>query len=270
MLCKARGKTCRAFQSRETRKLDIVKKFAYNQHMRVRGEEPPPNKDAAPASLSEARVHEIVNGAFKRVETQVIPSLLKPIEERQTTFLADLTAKLDSITKTPDPGGDKSPSDKDKNASVSPDVAARIHSLEQQSKRDADKLAKLEQERVNAENRSLNTEKESKIRSVLAEFSFVSKDAADDVFSIVERLIVRNEANELISEEGGLPVDVFLRDFIPSKKAHFLAPAGKSGSGATPGSTRDSAGKVNIEDIKPGMSQAELAKAAAAIRQAIT
>lgn len=237
---------------------------------KTRGESAPPSDQANSASITETKVHEIVNGALKRMETQVLPSLLKPIEERQTNFLADLTSKLDSLKPVSSSDGSKNKSDETNTSpGLAPEVSARIHALETQSKRDADKLTKLEEERRKAEERSLKTDKESKIRSVLSGFTFVSPEAADDLFNLLDGAISRTESGELIGGDN-LPFDVFIKDYVPAKKAHFLAPAGKGGSGATGGTTRHDNNRVNLEDIKPGMDQASIAKTAAAIRAAIS
>lgn len=237
--------------------------------MRTRGESTPPDDQQA-SSLTEAKVHEIVNGALKRVETQVLPSLLKPFEDRQATFLADLTSRLDGLkSNAPGDGSHKKTEETGGTGGLSPEVSARIHALETQSKRDADKLTKLEEERRRAEERSLKTDKESKIRSVLSGFTFVSPEAADDLFNLLDGAISRTDSGELIGGDN-LPFDVFIKDYVPAKKAHFLAPAGKGGSGATGGTTRHDNNKVNLEDIKPGMDQASIVKTAAAIRAAIS
>ncbi len=223
--------------------------------------DPTPMAGEPPPAVTEARVTELVNGAvtgaLKNFQEKQLPGLFKPVNET----LASITESLRTLSEA-------APKAKEPAAAAAGDVETNtvITGLRKQldtlTKTQADEVKRREA----AETAAQNTQKESKIRTLLDQFEFVNADAKEDAFSLVSPLITRDADGNLIG--GDLTADAFIKDFIPAKKGHLLAPVNTKGGGPAPGARRIGGAQVGIESIKPGMSQADLSAVAAAIRNA--
>jgi hypothetical protein len=219
-------------------------------------------------------MNDTVNGAISKMQKDVLPGILKSSLEGVTkqfgdqfTALTDNLANLQTTLTTNNDGKGKGSGDKKDD--VSPEVKAMLQKLE---KSNADLAKKLEDEakkRETAETKAKQTDKESQIRSLLnSEFAFATPEAAEDAFSLVSgKIDFDPETGKLVAD--GLPFGDFVKDFIPTKKPYLLSPKGKGGAGSEKGGVKGSSGAFTLEQIKPGMSQEDMVKAAGSIKQAL-
>lgn len=121
--------------------------------------------------------------------------------------------------------------------------------------------------RKTAEAKQLATDKETKIRTAMTAFDFLTDDAREDCYAALDKAVTRNDAGELIAND--LPVDAFVKDFVPGKKAYLLKPENVSGGGIAPSGGRLAGGKkATMEMISPNMTKEESNAVGAAIQAA--
>ncbi len=224
------------------------------------------HEDPPPGTITEDRVNTIVNGAIAKVKNELTTSvkdMLTPFGDQFKTLTEGLTALQTSIAAG-------APDDKKKkvDGELPPEVNLQLKQLNDKVGKQEKDLADEKKRREEAEATTKKTEKESKLRTALGQFNFASPDAAEDAFTLLQSKVDFDSDGKLVAD--GLPMEDFVKDYIPSKKAHLLAQTGKGGAGASAGSNKGGAGAFQIEAIKPGMSVEDQARAAGAIRQAIS
>lgn len=144
-----------------------------------------------------------------------------------------------------------------------PAVAAQVRALERRNAElDAQfKTMKAESDatKVAAERK----EQDATVRTKLNKFRFADEQAAEDAFEIFGSKVKRNEDGNFVGSDG-TPLDQFLEEGL-AKKPYLLAPREVAGAGARSGRAAQGAAPLALESIKPGMSQADMAAAAAQI-----
>jgi hypothetical protein len=224
-------------------------------------------EDDKPATMKQ--VADMVSGALRRFTTQEVPKLLEPITGQMSQVGENLTKLQESLNKlTPPPIDDKKKKDEE---GPGVELNTRLQGLEKTNKDLNDRLVKMDEDRKAAEKRALDTEKSSKIRTKLAEFTFATPDAAEDAFNLVSGLIRYDKSGNLVAgdESNAVMFDAFLTEYIPAKKGHLLAASGKSGAGAQPGDKRSNTSPMSLDKIKVGMSVDEQKVAAGQILKAL-
>jgi hypothetical protein len=160
-----------------------------------------------------------------------------------------------------DEGGDKK---------IDPSVKAKLDALERQNAENTKKLEQSEAKRLESERKAELTERNAEIRKEIQKYSSSFIDAAiaaEDFFRLISPQVSRDDDGSLIANDTTL--EAFVKQQIESRP-WLLKPEDKRGTGAGPGGSK---GKVQIEDIKQGMSAetrkaalAELQKAARSLR----
>lgn len=216
-----------------------------------------------------------LNGGIAKLKTEMTSSfqgMLKPFEglgPALSTLTENLTTLQTKMNETPAPGTKDGKEGKGgKEGELSPEVALQIKNLTKQVEEQGKTLSTEKEARTKAEKAALDTAKESKLRNALNQFQFVNPEAAEDAYALISGQVTYDDNGALIA--GGLPMEDFVKDFVPSKKAHLLAPVGKGGAGASGGSKTGAAGAFQMENIKTGMSVDDQKSAAGAIVRALT
>lgn len=224
-----------------------------------------PGAGGGGAAIDEARVNAIVNGALAKFKTEVpkmFESVLTPLTQQLTEMGASFTSINEKLATTPPPVVTPP------NASaIPPEVNAQLLQLTRGLETANKKLADSEKQREIAEKQAVETDKAAKVRSALAVHNYASPEAAEDAFSLINGMIERDANGKLVAD--GLPLEDFVKDFIPKSKAYLLAPTGRSGAGASAGQARGGQQTFGIDGIKPGMSAEDSRSAAGAIVAAL-
>lgn len=191
-----------------------------------------------------ADVTKNLNGGLSRIERQL--AALKPA--------------------TPPPGDDDGgdPPPDPKTGKVDPEVAKLRKQLEKQA---AD-LASEKAERQKTAEAALEKERQSMIRQEIAKHG-LADHSVDDAYRYFRDEIKRDESGELVGPEG-IPFGEFISTTV-SKRANWLPPRDVDGTGAknSPGG-RGTPAPFDLNNIKPGMSAEDRARALAAISAATT
>jgi hypothetical protein len=230
--------------------------------------------DGKTAVLDEKRVTELinttVNGAIGKLMKDDLPKVLKTNTESLTAMFGDQFKTLNDglaalkpvePVKTPDgKGGDKT-------VDLPPEYKAKFNEFEKTIKTQGETLAAEQKARLAAEQKAKATEKDSKVRSSLNQFTFATPEAAEDAFTLISSKVDFNDEGELLAD--GLLLNDFVSTYIPEKKPYLLASAGKGGSGASSGTTKGGKGKFEIEKIGAGMSADDQKSAISAILDAL-
>jgi len=166
-------------------------------------------------------------------------------------------------------GGDGGGKGKDK---IDPALNAQLQALTNANKAQADRLAAMETE--NRENKALaeKAARHGEIRrvmsskDVLGEHAYATPEAAEDFFTLVADQVTRGDDGSLVLDN--LPLTDALKGRV-AKKPWYLAAKNIGGSGAGGGGARGGGARVTLDDIKPGMTAEQRAKAQAEIAQAL-
>lgn len=223
---------------------------------------------AAGAGVDETKINTMINGALARFAKDVLPGVVTEANKGLNANFATLTENLTNIqtmlaASQPKPKEGKEGNDD----GLTPALRARFEAQEKAIKTANDLVATEKTAREAAEKKSRDTAKESAIRESLGQFTFASTDAAEDAFTLLQGKVDWDEQGNLIAE--GLPVKDFVTNYIPEKKSHLLQVLNKGGSGAQPGIGRQSFTKVDMDDIKPGMTLEQTQRSVTAILNAI-
>lgn len=112
---------------------------------------------------------------------------------------------------------------------------------------DSDKRIKaLETTNQETASKAETTDRESKIRSKLADYAFVNESAKETAFQLFKQAVTRSDDGALVA--GDLPFDKFIETELPGSHAYLLAPKDVSGSGARKGG-QSGPRKFTLEDI---------------------
>jgi hypothetical protein len=190
-------------------------------------EAPPPAGPAFDAAAFKddllVELRKDLNGIAKSLKTD-LGKLLKP----------EAPPPSPEPTPTPTPG-----SDPEKNA-----LALQLKRLQE----DSDKRIKaLETTNAETQKRAEETERDSKIRSKLADFSFATEQAKETAFQLFKGAVTRSDDGSLVA--GDLPFDKFIETELPGTHAYLLAPKDVSGAGARKGGGSGPNRKFTLEDI---------------------
>jgi hypothetical protein len=159
----------------------------------------------------------------------------------------------------PNPGNQPQPVVQ--HAQLPPEINARIKDLEAIVKTQGTDLQNVRQQKEEADRQNERLERHGVIREALRNITFTDPKAANTAFMLIEPKIKRMEDGSIVAE-GNLPVDRFAEEFFNNEHSYLLGQTGTSGSGATPGGARSTAGaqgqqgkgsRVDIDEIKPGM-----------------
>lgn len=221
-------------------------------------------------AVDEKRVNEIVNGALSRWSKDELPKTLKTSFETVTAGFNDQFKLItENLTALATPPGTSTGKEKDGKGGdeLSPAVKAKFGEFEKIIKAQGETITNSENLRVAAEKRAKDTQKESKIRASLGQFTFATPDAAEDAYILVNGKVDFNDDGDLLAD--GLLLEDFVKTYIPEKKNYLLASTGKGGSGASNGTAKGNKAKVDIEKIGPGMSADDTRNTISAILDAL-
>lgn len=239
---------------------------------RIYGEEAPP-------ALTLQLVNDSINSALARFQKDHLPGVITAAVTTATKGLTDqfatvgttMAAIQESLTNR---GGGEGDGDKKKKAEqqgddgMTPAIRAAFEKLSRENATLKTGQETLTKAKDDADARALKTAKESSLRGALAQFQFAGTEAAEDAFNLLlPKIEVEEGTGAFLSD--GLPLADFVTNFIPTKKPHLLAPVGKGGAGAANGGQRGGQKAFTMEDIKPGMSNDEIARASSTILAAI-
>lgn len=219
----------------------------------------PPNQGTPPPpAINEDRVRSIVTEAIKGVRTD----LTKSVTEAVTPITSQLEAFAEVLKAL-------QPQHAPKNSENNPDpqLTARLLDTEKTSKALQQQVERLQKENEEARKEAERADRHGRIRSALNSFQFVSDDAAETAFNLMEREIRRDpETGNLIAGPEGrvLPFDVYAKETLNSKHAYLLGMKQSAGVGATRGDvnkyTANTGGNSMVgttEMIRPGMRKEE-------------
>lgn len=245
-----------------------MKNFARSR--RVFGDPTPPVTPPAgdAPSLTEKRVTEIISGALDGFSSSKLPTLLveqfKPFSEQ----ISGISELLKGLQPTPpaQPNSQETPPSN----TTTPQQNAELLTLKRQMEKTQAELKDMETKRKAAEERSAATFKEAAIRDAMSSLRFASDEAREDAFNALLGKVNYDQSGNLVTE-GNLPLKTFTEEFIGTKKSYLLRPEEVTGSGATapqntfrPGTQKG----IQIDDIKPGMSDEVKKQAISEIAQA--
>jgi hypothetical protein len=233
----------------------------------LHGDGTPPSGEGTPPAgqLDAAGVQKLINNGIAAFAKNELPRLFDPFST-QLTGLGDLLKQMNERTPSTPPS---TPLNKQDGNTLPPETNQLIQGLKKEVETLRASQTQETEKRIAAEKKALDTDQESKVRAALKGFDFATEDAAEDAYTLVSKMITRSEDGNLVSSDN-LPYDSFIKDFIPTKKPHLLAPVNRSGAGATAGTGRQTGRtSVDIADIKPGASKETLAAAGSQIRALI-
>lgn len=241
---------------------------------RIYGEEAPP-------ALTLETVNKTINDALARFQKDHLPGVITTAVTTATKGLTDqfatvgttMAAIQESLTARGGGEGDggqggKKKKDSEEGDGMTPAVRAAFDKLTRENAALKTGQDALQKGKEDADARALKTAKESALRGALAQFTFAGPEAAEDAFSLLlPKIEVEDGTGAFLSD--GLPLADFVTTFVPTKKPHLLAPVGKGGAGAANGGQRGGQKAFTMEDIKPGMSNEDIARASSTILAAI-
>jgi len=203
-------------------------------------------------------IDDSINGFAKRFKTDIskdFGGLLDPLklalEALKPLPAPDLTKK-DGEGK----GGD-------------PEVNARLLESQKQISKLTQQVTELRDSGEKAKRDAEQTDRHAKIRTILSTYQFANTEALEAAFRMFAAEIARSgDGFDAPLVAGDLTADAYIKDKLTRPEyAFYLAPKDAGGAGAAGGKVRGS-GSFDINDIKPGMTQEQIAQAAAAIKRA--
>lgn len=131
-------------------------------------------------------------------------------------------------------------------------LAGELAKLQRQLETERKEREKLHAQLVEKERRAEETDRYSKIRTLLAESKATKVDLA---FKAVKDDIYRGEDGELYAKLKGedVPAGDYVAGFL-KENPEFLPPRIAGGAGSSPNRNASGAREVQLEDIKPGAS----------------
>ena len=212
---------------------------------------------AAVAGITEDRVKSIVADALKPLKTEftkTIAETFSPVADKLDGFAEILKAlQPQQATK------------KEGESTPDPQMVARLMEQERAAKTLNEQVQRLTKENEQAKIDAEKSDRASRIRAALGQFQFVSEDAAETAFNLMERAIRRDaDTGNLIGGPDGqaLPFDIYIKETLNAKHAYLLGTKFVGGSGATRGDAKLGNSGVMVgttEMIRPGMRNEERA-----------
>jgi hypothetical protein len=231
---------------------------------------------AAP-SLSKDDVNAMINGAVKGLESKLTKTFGDTVSHSMTPVLEQLQGFGEVIKAL---GGNRNGAGAEggnagapgSNVAVDPVITARLLETERKAKTLESTVTQLQEENKQAKLEAERAERHSRIRSALGGMQFVSDDAAETAFELMERAIRRDpETGNLVGGPEGavLPYDVYVKEALNSKHGYLLGMKQNGGAGAVRGDNRFATSGMTVgttEMIKPGMRPEERAAVVAQIQ----
>jgi len=200
---------------------------------------------------------------------QILASVNKALTGFQTTYKADFAklqappaAVVDPAIVDPDladKGVVKPPAD--------PALAAQLRVLERRLKEAEDRGLTLKTESDATKLAAEKKEQDATVRTKLNKFKFADDAAAEDAFEIFGSKVKRNDEGAFVGADG-TPLDQYLEEGMRAKP-YLLAPKDAGSAGARNGKGPGGGKAFEYEDIKAGMSQADIVAASQAIAAAL-
>lgn len=214
-----------------------------------------------------AEINTMLNGAVAGLKKEVSKQF-ETFGTQFGTMAESLTGIQTALTTLQTPPVDDKKKKAGEGDGLSPEANAKMLDLTKQIETLTKGQKANEDARKAAEDKALKTATESALRTALGEFTFVNPEAAQDAFTLILPDVKAGENGAFIAND--LPLGDYVKDLIGTKKAHLLAPVGRSGSGAGNGGGQPGGkGSPTLEGIKLGMSPADQAAAAGAIKAAL-
>ena len=228
----------------------------------------------AVTELVKNTVNTTVNNAISGLKRKDLPAIITTaLEPMNAQFAAinDGIAKLSGSSGSGGTGGQGGSGTGSSSApTIPPEVNAQLKTLTDTVKAQGATITTLQTTAADATKRAETAERHAAIRSALSGSKFASDSAAQTAFMLLEPQVTRLDDGSLAA--GNLPLADFVKDFFPREHAYLLQSTGASGSGASgTGGTRTSGGalKVDISEIKPGMTADKRSSALADIQAAL-
>ena len=187
-------------------------------------------------------VNKAINGAVARFEKLVKPAKADPGTGGDPTPVTD-----------PDPATDPKAAGNDKFAKELARVNARLEASEKA--------------RTQAESKAEEKDRHSTIKSELSKLQYAKPNGQDKAFKLIADQIKRNEDGSLETPDG-TPLSEWITKTIETEYDELLTPRQVGGSGTTSSGKGKGAAEVQLEDIKPGMTEEQLSRVYAAITAA--
>lgn len=205
-----------------------------------------------------------INNAISNLKKTDLPKLLKDHLDPVTAQFESINEALKALKPAPAGGGE---GDK---VQLPPEVSAELKRLKDSAEATKKQMDQMQADKETAEKKTKQLERHTKIRTALSALTqgFANDVAPQTAFMLVEPLIKELEDGTLVGGDN-LPVEDFVKDYLPKQHPYLLKPTGSGGAGASGGSGGGSGGKVgNTDMIKPGMSAEERQLVIAAIQRA--
>lgn len=228
----------------------------------------------AAAAFDEARVNQIVNGAIKGLEAKLTKSIgdtITPLNE-QLGGISELIKSLQAPPAATGQGSGSGSGSGTGDGKPDPQVTARLLEAERKAKTLESSVSQLQEENKKAKLDAEKMDRQSRIRAAVGQYQFVSDEAADTAFALMEQVIRRDsESGNLVGGPEGavLPFDVFIKESLHGKHAYLLGTRTGGGMGAVKGDAKFAASGQMVgttEMIKPGMRPEERAAVVAQIQ----
>lgn len=226
--------------------------------------------------MNEEQIKALLAQAFSQFQTQTLPGILtgalgpigdqlKAVADKLNTQPSPAPAPPPAPAAVPPPAPAPAPAP----ATTDPLMNAQLLEMRRANEAMAAQVKALNDKNVEAEKKADHAERASIIDRALGDFQFARPEARNTAVSLIEREIKRMDDGTLVAGNN-LPVLDFAKDFVSNQHAYLLAPTGAGGAGVTPGSGVPGSGKpVDMNDIKPGMSDAQRQAAYAAVAAAL-
>jgi len=213
------------------------------------------------AALTEAQqkaVSDIVGAqvtdALGKFQSDVLTPALKPLSS-----LSNIEEAIKKLTAPPPPPKTNADDMKD----LPPAIVARIQGLEQTAAQSELKITAAEDARKASDERAEKSAKKAAIQGSLTGLNFVNEKAASVAFGILDAEAKKNDTTSEYTGGNNLPLATFAKDFLKKEHAYLLKAEGSGGSGSGPGNQNgggnSNASKIGMDDIKNGMTPAEIA-----------
>jgi hypothetical protein len=206
-----------------------------------------------PVSADEKRITELINSAIngyaKRQEKE-LKTQLQRLEEaiaKMDTGSGDQGNGTGGGGGENNGGGNGAGADGISNDKLDPHVKARLDKLERDNRRALDQLENEKKAREEANQRALETERISAIRTELQKYQ-IRPENIEDMFDLFRGKVARdNDGNFVV---GDTTMEAAVRTTM-ERMAGVMLPERKSGSGTTPGSRNS---RVDLNDMHAGAS----------------
>lgn len=216
---------------------------------------PNPNSDPPAPKLADMTAADLV-----RLITDTTQPLLNGMAANFDGKLKKLTPPAPPAPPNPNPPNPNPP-----NPNPNPNdpfASAREKEL-------TDRLKAIEDERAEEKKQNQALQLEAEVKNALADFTWAEgQDGKGIAFEYYKGLAIRDANGNLVI--GEMPLSRYIKEHVPRGFKGMLQARPVGGSGAQPHSGGAGTGKIDINDIKPGMSKEQEAAAAREIAQVLS